>query len=119
MQPRGCAAYLLHLIRVSLCCRLSSVAEHGPMLSVCGKLGVVAANFVVILGVLASATAAPTGPFVAVIVAPWSTPETAATVVAAADGSLVAPARFGWIVIAHSPRSDFISRLRRAGAWFV
>jgi hypothetical protein len=83
------------------------------------RLGVVAANILVILGVLAASATATTGPFVAVIVAPWSAPEKAARVVAAADGSLVAPARFGWIVIAHSPRSDFISRLRQAGAWFV
>jgi hypothetical protein len=89
------------------------------MLSVLGKFGVVSANATVILGVLAAAASVPTSPFVAVVVAPWSAPERVAAVVAAADGALVAPARVSWIVIAHSPRGDFIPQLRRAGAWFV
>lgn len=89
------------------------------MLSVRAKVGIVATNMAVIFGVLAAAASAPTSPFVAVVVAPWDSPETVAAVVAAADGALVAPARVGWIVIAHSPRSDFSFRLRRSGAWFV
>ena len=89
------------------------------MLSVRAKFSIVAANVAVILGVLAAAASVPTSPFVAVVVAPWSVPERVAAVVAAADGALVAPARVGWIVIAHSPRSDFIFRLRQSGAWFV
>jgi hypothetical protein len=89
------------------------------MLSKGGKIGVVAANIVVALGVMTAAAVAPTSPFVAVVVAPWSGPEKAVTVVAAAQGALVAPARFGWIVIAYSRQAGFISRLRKAGAWFV
>lgn len=89
------------------------------MPSIRGKFCVIAANMVVIVGVLAAAACVPTGPFVAVVVAPWSAADQAASVVAAAGGTLVAPARVGWIIIAHSPRSDFTSRLRRAGAWFV
>lgn len=90
-----------------------------PMLTARGKFALVAANAAVILGVLAAAASAPTSPFVAVVVAPWSAPERVAAVVAAAGGALVAPARFGWIVIAHSADGDFIPRLRQAGAWFV
>ena len=89
------------------------------MASVRRKFGIVVANVVVIVGVLAAAASVPTSSFVAVVVAPWSAAETVAEVVAAADGALVAPARVAWIVIAHSPRGDFISRLRQAGAWFV
>jgi hypothetical protein len=89
------------------------------MQSVGAQVGVVAANIAVILGVLTAAAVAPTSPFVAVVVAPWSAPENALKVVATAQGSLVAPGRFGWIVIAHSRDGDFASRLRRAGAWFV
>jgi hypothetical protein len=89
------------------------------MPSIFAKFAMVAANAIVIFGVLAAAAGAPTSPFVAVVVAPWSAAERVAAVVAAADGALVAPARVGWIVIAHSTRSDFISRLRQAGAWFV
>lgn len=90
------------------------------MLSVRAQVGLLVANVAVILGVLGAAVAAaPTSPFVAVVVAPWSAPESAAKVVAAAQGSLVAPGRFGWIVIAHSPDDNFASRLKQAGAWFV
>ena len=80
---------------------------------------VAVANIAVIFGVFAAAATVPTSPFVAVIVSPWSAADRVAQVVAAADGSLVAPSRFGWIVIAHSPRKDFIARLGQAGAWLV
>ena len=83
------------------------------------KFTIVAANVAVILSVFAAAAIVPTSPFVAVIVSPWSAAERVAQVVATADGSLFAPSRVGWIVIAYSPRSDFIARLRQAGAWFV
>jgi hypothetical protein len=89
------------------------------MLSVRAKFSIVAANVVVIVGVLAAAASVPTSSFVAVVVAPWSAPERVAAVVAAAGGALVAPARVGWIVIAYSPRTDFIFQLRQSGAWFV
>jgi hypothetical protein len=95
------------------------MAKSRQMLSVRAQVGLVVANIAVILGVLGAAVAAPTSPFVAVVVAPWSDAETAVKVVAAAQGSLIAPGRFGWIVIAHSPDGAFASRLRQAGAWFV
>jgi hypothetical protein len=95
------------------------MSKSRQMLSVRAQVGVVAANIAVILVVLSAAAAVPTSPFVAVVVAPWSASETVVRVVAAAQGSLVAPGRFGWIVIAHSQDREFASRLRQAGAWFV
>jgi hypothetical protein len=80
---------------------------------------IVAANAAVIAAVLFATIAVPTGPLVAVVVAPWSEPEAALSVVAAAEGSIVAPGRVGWMVIAHGEDRSFASRLRRNGAWLV
>lgn len=83
------------------------------------QCGIVAMNFLVILGVMAAAVISPADRFVAVVVSPWAGPERTIEVVAKAGGALVAPARVGWIVIAHSPHLNFPARLRQAGAWLV
>jgi hypothetical protein len=83
------------------------------------NFSIVAANALAGFGAMIAVSLSVNSPFVAVIAAPWSVPEQMAAIVASADGALVAPARFGWIVIAHSPRADFVSRLKQAGAWLV
>ncbi len=80
---------------------------------------IVAGNAAVIAVVLLATVAVPTGPFVAVVVSPWSGQEAALAAVAAAEGTLVGPAGVDWIVIAHGRDRNFPSRLRRAGAWLV
>jgi hypothetical protein len=80
---------------------------------------IVAANAAVIGAVLLATVAVPAGPFVAVVMPPWSDGSAALSAVARADGTLVAPAGRPWIVIAHGQHSGFPARLRRAGAWLV
>jgi hypothetical protein len=80
---------------------------------------IVAANAAVIGAVLLATVAVPAGPFVAVVMPPWSDGQAALSAVARADGALVAPGGRPWIVIAHGRDSGFPSRLRQAGAWLV
>ncbi|MGI6245323.1 MAG: hypothetical protein ACOYJQ_06110 [Pseudochelatococcus sp.] len=56
---------------------------------------------------------------VAVVVWPWAGPARAVEVVAAAGGTLVAGARWPFILIARSPDSAFIDRLYASGAAVV
>ncbi|WP_146177334.1 hypothetical protein [Breoghania corrubedonensis] len=59
------------------------------------------------------------GDQVAVMVAPWQSPSAAMEVIAAADGRFVRSGFADWIVVASSPRPDFVNRLYTAGAWIV
>lgn len=83
------------------------------------SFGVVAANAALFMTVMFAAFSAASGPFVAVVVPPWSKPDNVVSVIASADGSLVAQGAVAWIAIAHSPNRDFASRLRAAGALFL
>lgn len=83
------------------------------------KNAIIAGNIAVMFAFLLASAVIPTGPFVAVVVSPWSQREEALSVVANAGGTLVAPARVNWIVIAHSAEEGFVSRLRQSGALIV
>jgi len=80
---------------------------------------IITANICVITFVLLATLIVPTSSFVAVVMPPGTRPEATVAAVAKAGGSLIAPARVSWIVIAHSGQDDFVSRVRGAGAWFV
>jgi len=79
----------------------------------------IAINLGIICAVMFATAAVPTGPFVAVVMAPGTDARGTVAAVARAGGALIAPGRVDWIVIAHSDDSGFASRLRGAGAWLV
>jgi hypothetical protein len=79
----------------------------------------VAVNLAVIGLVLVAIAAVPSGPFVAVVMPPGTSAEATAAAVAMAGGTLVSPARVGWIVVARSDGGDFAARLKEAGAWLL
>jgi hypothetical protein len=56
---------------------------------------------------------------VAVVAEPWAAADDAARAVASADGTILATARDGQIVIARFESGDFVTRLYRSGALFV
>jgi hypothetical protein len=56
---------------------------------------------------------------IAVFVPPWDTTAEAASIIAAAGGTLVDEGGIPNVFIATSDRSDFPKALYRAGAWFV
>lgn len=85
----------------------------------CLRRLLVAANLAVIGMVLIAIAAIPTGPFVAVVMPPGTPAAATARVVAMAGGTLVAPSRVDWIVIARSGDRAFSSKLRSAGAWLL
>lgn len=70
-------------------------------------------------GVLATTLQPVRGEPVAVIVAPSSKLHDAVSVLAAADGELVATGAYPFVLIARSDQPDFARRLRAAGAWLV
>jgi len=56
---------------------------------------------------------------VAVIFAPWTTPDAVLARVRAADGLIVRAGAFSGIVVVHGDSPELASRLYRAGAWAV
>ena len=56
---------------------------------------------------------------VAVIFAPWTTPDSMLTRVRAADGFIVRAGALSGIVVVHGDNPGLVSRLYRAGAWAV
>lgn len=76
-------------------------------------------NLTVMGLVLIAIAVVPSGPFIAVVMPPGTSAEATAAAIARAGGTLVAPARVGWIVIARSESGDFAARLRMAGAWLL
>lgn len=56
---------------------------------------------------------------VVVVARPGATLAQAIAIVSRAGGAMVAPGRFGNVVVAASPRAHFADALRREGAWAV
>jgi hypothetical protein len=81
--------------------------------------GVISANFLLCLLLVAGIWAAPTGNFVVVLTSPFYSPERTMNVISAADGRLVSKGRYDWITIAYSDEPGFATRLMNAGALAV
>ncbi len=60
-----------------------------------------------------------TGADVAVLAPPWSSPSSAAAIVAGADGDIVGGTRWPFVIVAHARTSQFVAAAYAKGAWFV
>jgi hypothetical protein len=100
---------------------LAFASAIDPFLVVIGRLmRVVSAFALLILVVFAAAMAAPrANADLAVAVSPFADPARVFAVVAAADGRVLRPSRFGWVVLVAAGRPDMVTALYGAGAWLV